>query len=252
MPGIQPLPGARNPWVDSLPRFIQNLALQKVAQNFRAKELEMQREFDEAQDKKRAEARAEQGEKNREAKATEAKLKRETPKPMNKLVKGPEKYWQHKGGVSTKTDIPVPPQRTGTSLEDKRNLAQFRHDLRKKLVGYKNTYGSKKPGTMSPNQERLLEKDVASMAMTIEGAKDDPAVKQATVFFNKFNKGNTVYLWTRGKDKWYGGAGSEEAVRVDLPVINGKQVTAADIRETRKQNPDKSLEDILKQIGAYK
>ena len=125
MPGIQPLPGARNPWVDSLPRFIQNLALQKVAQNFRAKEAEMQRAFDEAQDKKRQTAlkekadtdrasRVSEGGKNREGRAAVAKSNREHVK--SRLVRGPKNYWERKDGIDTKTGIPVPPPGQGTQL----------------------------------------------------------------------------------------------------------------------------------------
>jgi hypothetical protein len=85
MPGIQPLPGARNPWVDSLPRFIQGLAMQKVAQNFRAKEAEMQREYNEAEDKRKATALKLKSDTDRASTVSEGKLDRENVKPTTSI-----------------------------------------------------------------------------------------------------------------------------------------------------------------------
>ena len=50
MAGIQPLPGGGNPWAQALPGFVQQLAMMKVAQNFKAKEAEIARDRADAQE----------------------------------------------------------------------------------------------------------------------------------------------------------------------------------------------------------
>ena len=245
MAGIQPLPGGGNPWAQALPGFVQQLAMMKVRQNFIAKEAEMKREYDkvqlerqriyqEEQLKKKQEFTSSENQKNRKVRVEVARNDRQSRASVA------QENRQARANVAQ------------ANIRGRADVVQAqikgRADLARELNRLNRTYGSKAPGSMTPNQDRLLEKDVASMAMTIEGNKSDPGIKQATVFFNKFNKGNSVYLWKKSTN-WYGGS-SGEAVRVDLPIIDGQQVTAADIRETMKQNKGKTFEDILKSIGA--
>jgi hypothetical protein len=68
--------------------------------------------------------------------------------------------------------------------------------------------------------------------------------------FNDFATGNTVYLWRKTKRKFL--RDREETIKVDLPIFNGKQVTATDIRETMAdpKNKGKTLEDLLRGLKA--
>lgn len=134
-------------------------------------------------------------------------------------------------------------QKQNIQLKKSEELAKFNKELDKK-------YSGTTPETMSPNQRRLLEKDLATMAITIESDKTSPAVKQATEFFNQFATGNSIYLWKKTKRKFLGD--KEEAVRVDLPIRDGKQITAEDIRATLAdpKNQGKTLEELLIALGA--
>jgi hypothetical protein len=126
---ITVLPQFRNPWVESLPGYMQNMVLQRLSQKFRAGEAEKQREFEKEQsqlsrsaDVEAAKLKAKQpsfgsvaGEENvwlYDKKTGDIK-KTEIPvgaKGLDKLVRGKDFYWRYNNGVMTKTEIPVPPK----------------------------------------------------------------------------------------------------------------------------------------------
>ena len=106
------------------------------------------------------------------------------------------------------------------------------------------------PDSLSINDKRILDKDLTTMSITIESDPEGPGAKQAAKFFNDYATGTSVYLNKKTPRSFL--SDKEETIRVDLPVHDGRQITASDIRVTLADpiNKGKNLEDILRGIGA--
>jgi hypothetical protein len=257
---ITVLPQFRNPWVESLPGYLQNMALEKMAHRFKAGELEKSRKFQEEQQKLRLEQQEDLFRRRQELQ-TGLHLDRQAFETSERIaeqkfkekqgrgyltVKGKDFYWvvNKQTGEMKKTPVPVA-EKAALSLKDRKDLARYKHDLRGQLARLKTRL--KGPRSLTPTDNRLIDTELVRMAMTIEDDPTGPAVKQATVFFNKYAKGNFVYLFKKTKRSFLGE--KQEAIRVDLPMRNGRQVTAQDIRDTLRDNPGKTLEVILRDLG---
>ena len=266
MPGIQVLPRNYNPWTQALPGFLQQMVFTNMSQKFQKSQAEERRKFaaEELAEKRKLDSEALTEKRayekdltkesrefvtlEREARQRE-RLEFEIKKnPSLKLIRGKHFFhlYNDRNGNVTPTKVPVGDP-AGGGYDEKKKFADYKHGLAKELINLRQKYKGA-PKTMSPESRRLLDKDLATMAMTIESTPDDPAIKQATVFFNKYAMGDTVYLWKKEKGAIWGE--SEKAERIRLPVKNGKQITAQDIRDTLVANKDKTLEDVLKHIGA--
>jgi hypothetical protein len=131
--------------------------------------------------------------------------------------------------------------------ENKKNAAALRIESDKTIATWKKE--NPNADTLSKNEKRIRDEQVTRMAMSIEDDPDGPGAKQQVTFYNDYaGKSTSVYLWKKtprvfGKDK-------EKAIRVDLPVYNGKQLTARDVQTTLSENPGMTMEQFLKAVKA--
>ena len=284
MAGFITLPQHRNPWTEQLPQFVQQLAIQKIGQKFQDKQLEKEQSFREEELAKEREFRdalqsSELQEKNRQRIATEGfELDKSTNvSPADGYTGEPEDvisvfphngktYVKFKKRTKEKKTIQLPPimwkgnkiyrqqDENGKITYDKTRPADdwkdkldYAHKLKTQLVDYKKKYGTK-PSGRTLDQNRLLQKDLVKMAETIDSNPSNPAVKESVEFYNNMSEGTNVYLWKTTKRSFL--ADKQEAARVELPVYEGKQLTASDIKTTLKDNPGMTMEQLLKAIKA--
>jgi len=285
---ITVLPRNVNPWVAQLPQFVQQLAFQKIGQKFQEKQLEKEQSFREEELKKQRDFRtelseSEQASEDRRLLATQGfQLKKDiNVSPAEGYTGEPEdiiSIFKHDGkdyvkfkkkgnepetwkslkpmvinGVTTYPQISsrgqmkwekFPPEKEGSNWKEKLDYAQ---QLKTQLVDYKKKYGTK-PSGRTLDQNRLLQKDLVKMAETIDSNPSNPAVKESVEFYNNMSEGTNVYMWKTTKRTFLGD--KEEAVRVELPVYEGKQLTASDIKTTLKDNPGMTMEQLLRAIKA--
>ena len=138
-----------------------------------------------------------------------------------------------------------------------KELAQFKHDLSKKLVDYRKQFGTN-PDVLNANQRRLLNDSLMETAQKIDLQPTEPAVKSGIAYFNKMSPSDstTVYVWRKEKKvPWRFGVKTTkqaQAERVELPYSEklGRKYTIQDVRDIMKANPKDSLETILLNIGA--
>jgi hypothetical protein len=135
-------------------------------------------------------------------------------------------------------------------LKPKVPEAKDKNKLAMDLFKLKAEYKRKNPDTMDINDRRILDEKLVTMAITIEDDPSGPGTKQAGKFYNDWARGPSVYLHIKTNNKWL--SDTEETIRVDLPIKDGRQVTAADIRVTLAdpKNRGKTLEDVLRGLGA--
>lgn len=93
--------------------------------------------------------------------------------------------------------------------------------------------------------------NISKAKQKIEGDLSNPAVKAEIEYLQKHDTSDTVYVW-KTKDKVvpftdikYGSDSKAEAVK--LPVLNGKQVTTQDIRDTMKAE-GMTFEQVLEHV----
>jgi len=162
-----------------------------------------------------------------------------------------EQVWQTGPGVGP---VKTSEQEKSDIVKQRQTeLAHLRNTLSMDLVKWKAKYKKTNPDTLGINDRRILDKDLTTMAMTLDADPVGPGAKQAAQFFNDYAVGTSVYLNKKGKPTWGGLVGAkEETVRVDLPVDpkTGIQITASDIRKTLKEEKTLTLEKLLKMIGA--
>ena len=166
-----------------------------------------------------------------------------TPEEMAKLkMTEPEIYKTYKERTTPpETPTETPKQR----LQREKDLAQFKLGLEKDLINFRADH-PKPPDLLDANQRRLLSKDLLLVEEKIIANPEEEAVRPAIDMFNKYADGKHMYLWKK-VPSW--GRDTEEAVRVQLPIVNGKQVTPEEVRSTAKQE-GKTVEEILILIGA--
>ncbi len=108
-------------------------------------------------------------------------------------------------------------------------------------------------GSVPYKDERLTEKDVAKAEEIIRTNPGNIAVKGQIGIHNRYSKQPYALIWHKGKEKpWYKPWGETDNVKqVDLPVMDGKQVTSNEVWLTAK-NHTISFKEVLKRIGALK
>jgi len=162
-----------------------------------------------------------------------------------------EQVWQTGPGVGP---VKTSEQEKSDIVKQRQtDLAHLRNTLSMDLVKWKAKYKKTNPDTLDINDRRILDKDLTTMAMTLDADPAGPGSKQAAKFFNDYATGTSVYLNKKGKPSWGGLVGAkEETIRVDLPVDpkTGVQITASDIRNTLKEEKTWTLEKLLRMIGA--
>lgn len=108
-----------------------------------------------------------------------------------------------------------------------------------------------KAGTKGPSitEGRVTAQQIAKTEdVILQGMENKTNVPHAD-FFNQYAKKPYVYLWKEGiETHWYGDKDTSAIERVDLPVVNGKQVLATDVWHTAKQN-GVTIMEVLKRIG---
>jgi len=123
---------------------------------------------------------------------------------------------------------------------EQRRAAQ--QTLKKEFHQFKLKIESEKPGKRTPNQQRLLDKDIADYGSLIMKYPENEEVKPHIAYVNKYlSKENYIYTWTKKKGFF---KDKGKAVRVELP----RGASAADIKFTMKQEK-KGLNEVLKQLG---
>lgn len=157
---------------------------------------------------------------------------------------------------SGKKYVPYSHQGESPEEKDRRVLAleakkqELRNKFAMKLAKAKARWKGENPDTLSVNDRRILDKELAIMALSIESDPTGPGTRQAAKFFNDYATGNYVYLFQERKRKYL--SDKEETLRIDLPILNGEQITARDIRETMSlpKYKGKTLSDLLRHLGA--
>jgi len=284
---ITVLPRNTNPWVAQLPQFVQQLAFQQIGQKFQDKQLEKRQSFREEELAKQRDFRtelseSEQKSEDRRLLATQGfQLKKDiNVSPAEGYTGEPEdiiSIFKHNGkdyvkfkkkgneaetwkslkpmtinGTTTYPQVSsrgkmkwekFPPEKADNWKEK----ADYAQTLKTQLVDYKKKHGTK-PGGRTLDQNRLLQKDLVKMAETIDSNPSNPAVKESVEFYNNMSEGTNVYLWKTTKRSFL--SDKQEAVRVELPVYEGKQLTASDVKTTLKDNPGMTMEQLLKAIRA--
>ena len=104
----------------------------------------------------------------------------------------------------------------------------------------------------SLTEQRQIAKDVAKAEETIIGNIDNAQAQPHVDLFNQYAGKPYSYIWKEKKGTkilgmTFGEGG--EAVKIPLPVINGKQVTARDVYDTAAQE-GLTYEEVLRLIGA--
>ena len=105
-------------------------------------------------------------------------------------------------------------------------------------------------------EERMSAKDAAKAEEAIVNPDNEgnPALVGPMSIFNRFSSKPYVYIWkTEKKKKGIIGFRKEVDVgvtkKIDLPIVNGKQVTAKEVWFTAQENGI-TMEEVLKLIGA--
>jgi len=111
----------------------------------------------------------------------------------------------------------------------------------------------KPPKPPTPTETRMTAKDVASAEITILETPENPEVKGAIGLFNQYATKPYVYIWkAQMKDiPWGRDIEVEQAVKIKLPKVKGKQAYAKDVWDTA-QTHGITIEEVLKRIGALK
>ena len=92
-------------------------------------------------------------------------------------------------------------------------------------------------------ERRLLAKSISEAEGDILANSADKDMSYQVDFFNQNANTSHIYLWREvkwGKDKWK---------KINLPVINGRQVKAKDVQDTAEKY-SLSYEEVLKRINA--
>jgi hypothetical protein len=88
-------------------------------------------------------------------------------------------------------------------------------------------------------------RSVITAGQNIRMNPKNEAVKSDIGFHNKYSTGNTGFFWRSEKKKW--ARDINEATEVELPIMDGKQVTMEDIRAEAAErgiSPEKVLEEV--------
>ena len=116
----------------------------------------------------------------------------------------------------------------------------------------KTAEGPKEP-TFTEKRSTAKDVSTAEQAILNPDNEGNPALVGPISIFNRFSDKPYMYIWTTKKEK-KGIIGFRKEVdvgktkKIDLPVLNGKQVKASDIWFTA-QEEGKTLEEVLKMIG---
>lgn len=105
-------------------------------------------------------------------------------------------------------------------------------------------------------EERMSAKDAAKAEEAIVSPENEgnPALVGPISIFNRFSNKPYVYIWKIEKQKkgslwWKKDVEVGKTQKIDLPVVNGKQVTAKEVWFTAQENGITMME-VLKLIGA--
>jgi len=146
-----------------------------------------------------------------------------------------------------------------TATDDDGNVTTHFYNNKGELVSTSNMTGMGKTKNkpkdkegLTPIQEKTLDKDIARAEEKIISNPEDEAVKPTIDLFNKWSDKPYMYIW---KDevvtKYFDGKSDEPAQskKIDLPVKNGRQLSAKDIAYTAEEE-GKTIEEVLEAIGA--
>jgi len=187
-----------------------------------------------------------------EKRQAEYKLKTDFEKFKDDLDK---KYKDTPEGIQAKK---IELEKIKAGLENKETSDEKRQaelQIKKDLIDYENKFkldhpelGSNK-GLMDENQKRLLAKDLADAEEKIINNADNEAVRGTIRLFNQYSKTPYMFIWKEEHKKPGDFLKTKgKAERIDLPVLEGKQVTSEDIRFTAEKY-EKSIKDVLKELG---
>lgn len=267
--------GNQNPWAQFLPAMFQKMTMMNIENKYAMEQFKQKAIYD-AQVKK--EDRKYQERKdietfNRELEGYRSKLVLDKfykapemamiydPK-NNQYVWGPKKSGAiAKPGEVQKTPEQIkkeaqaraegtaagtPPSTKETPEQKRAADLKIKKDFYEWQMNFKKNFPEPPSKGLNANQQRVLDQSLADAGATILNNPESEAVKPHIEFVNKYlSKEPYIYTWVTKKGFW-GEKG--KAQRVDLPVKNGKQITAADIKYTIEQER-KTMNDVLTELG---
>ena len=101
---------------------------------------------------------------------------------------------------------------------------------------------------LSLNQQRVLQQALTNYEEKIVANPNEEAIKPTMDYFNRFSDKNYVYIWQSVKGRF---TSKDQATKIELPIINGRQSEAKDVWHTAKKR-NMSIEDVLIEMGALK